>query len=381
MSEVIVYEKEYQPLGDIEWDFAGIKPAPISMIHPYPARFISAIPHHLIKCIGCPDGSIVFDPFCGSGTTLYESIRFGRKAVGVDINPIACLISRVKTNPLNIREFEEAYNEVIARAHKAIGTYECVIDIPNIDHWFKPEIQKALSCLIYQSQSIKNKNVRNAFLLAISSVIVKYSNQESDTRYAAVDNSYTVQHVFDGITQSCKRIASCKKNESIKEYDAQVIEKNILEVKASEIKQGIGLVVTSPPYPNAYEYWLYHKYRMWWLGYDPIHVRNNEIGARPHYQKKNGQTADDFCRQMNQVFDLICEKLVINGHVCVVIGRSVIKGQVIDNSGMIENIASSHNLRLVANIERSISLVKKSFNPKYGKIKKENILVFRGGRL
>ena len=41
--------------------------------------------------------------------------------------------------------------------------------------------------------------------------------------------------------------------------------------------------MTSPPYPNAYEYWLYHKYRMYWLGMDPIAVRQQEIGARPHY--------------------------------------------------------------------------------------------------
>jgi len=44
---------------------------------------------------------MVCDPFMGCGTTLIESLISGRKAVGVDINPVACLISKVKTNPIN----------------------------------------------------------------------------------------------------------------------------------------------------------------------------------------------------------------------------------------------------------------------------------------
>ena len=57
--------------------------------------------------------------------------------------------------------------------------------------------------------------------------------------------------------------------------------------------EGFGRLVTSPPYPNAYEYWLYHKYRMYWLGFDPIPIRENEIGARPHYFKTNHQDETD----------------------------------------------------------------------------------------
>ena len=50
-------------------------------------------------------------------------------------------------------------------------------------------------------------------------------------------------------------------------------------MEPSDIPRRVGLVITSPPYPNAYEYWLYHKYRMYWLGLDPIAVKKQEIGA------------------------------------------------------------------------------------------------------
>lgn len=116
---------------------------------------------------------------------------------------------------------------------------------------------------------------------------------------------------------------------------------------------------------------------MWWLGFDPIQVRTFEIGARPHYQKKNGQTEEDFRKQMSSVFDLLSDVLLSGGHVCFVVGRSVIKGKIVDNAELIRNVAENHKMVLVANIEREIAATKKSFNLKYGKIKTENILIFR----
>ncbi|MCB5932880.1 RNA methyltransferase, partial [[Eubacterium] rectale] len=77
-----------------------------------------------------------------------------------------------------------------------------------------------------------------------------------------------------------------------------------------------------------------------------------EIGARPHYQKKNGQTEEDFKTQMNRVFSLLSDVLISGGHVCFVVGGSVIKWKVINNAELICNIASEHGMVCVANIER-----------------------------
>src|SRR6185437_6981584 len=90
--------------------------------------------------------------------------------------------------------------------------------------------------------------------------------------------------------------------------------------------------VFSPPYPNAYEYWLYHKYRMYWLDHDPIAVREAEIGARPHYFKKNHQTEHDFERQMGDCFGLLARVMEPGSHACFVVGDSIIHGRLIDNA-------------------------------------------------
>ena len=94
-------------------------------------------------------------------------------------------------------------------------------------------------------------------------------------------------------------------------------------------------------------------------------------------EKKNGQTEEDFRKQMSSVFDLLSDVLLSGGHVCFVVGRSVIKGKIVDNAELIRNVAENHKMVLVANIEREIAATKKSFNLKYGKIKTENILIFR----
>ncbi|MDA8120863.1 MAG: DNA methyltransferase, partial [Gammaproteobacteria bacterium] len=43
-------------------------------------------------------GDIVFDPFCGRGTTVFESLLNGRRASGVDINPVAACIAGAKAD-------------------------------------------------------------------------------------------------------------------------------------------------------------------------------------------------------------------------------------------------------------------------------------------
>ena len=43
-------------------------------------------------------GDLVFDPFCGRGTTVFESLLRGRQAAGIDINPVAACIASAKAN-------------------------------------------------------------------------------------------------------------------------------------------------------------------------------------------------------------------------------------------------------------------------------------------
>ena len=74
--------------------------------HPYSAKYIPQIPSYLIKNFSHKD-DLILDNFVGSGTTLVESKILGRNALGVDVNPLACLISKVKTTNLQSSELKE----------------------------------------------------------------------------------------------------------------------------------------------------------------------------------------------------------------------------------------------------------------------------------
>jgi site-specific DNA-methyltransferase (cytosine-N4-specific) len=376
MSKVNTYDVKYSQLRDVDWNFSCSKQDSISVIHPYPARFIQDIPRKLIECLGVPKSNCVFDPFCGSGTTLLEAKNQNIDAIGVDLNPIACLISRVKVQSIP-DDFSHIAKLCLETSYNNYDSNTKIPTIPNLDHWFKDDIQKAISVIMSSIKPIENQQVKDALMFALSSIIVRVSNQESDTRYAAIDKAYTAESVFDAFRLACKKVATAKIESVQTESTVNIINGDVLSVNKENIDRNIGLVITSPPYPNAYEYWLYHKYRMWWLGYDPIQVREFEIGARPHFQKKNGQTEKDFRRQMSGVFELFDTRLIQGGHVCIVIGRSIIKGKVIDNAEMMKEIAQERGYAVIADIEREIATTKKSFNLKYGKIKNENIVIFR----
>src|SRR5215469_5962917 len=76
--------------------------------HPYSAKYIPQIPNRLISAFSKKD-DLILDNFVGSGTTLVESKLLGRNAIGIDVNPLACLISKVKTTVIEestVREIE-----------------------------------------------------------------------------------------------------------------------------------------------------------------------------------------------------------------------------------------------------------------------------------
>jgi site-specific DNA-methyltransferase (cytosine-N4-specific) len=361
-------------LSAVDWNFPGrASHGDIEGLHPYPAKFIAELPGAILDTLAVPRGSFVLDSFCGSGTTLVECQRRGIPSVGVDLNPIACLISRVKTARLPDGVLA-ALNAVLTRAQ--VADEVIIPHIPNLDHWFLKPVQKALASLATAIASADAGCV-DIFRLALSSIIVRVSNQESDTRYAAVSKNVSPRHVYLAFKRAADRIIEALANRNYQLGPAHVIEADTIALSPDQVPKGVGLVITSPPYPNAYEYWLYHKYRMWWLGFDPLAVKAREIGARAHFFKRNHHTGEDFRHQMAATFWLLRTVLIPGGYACFVVGRSRIHGTVFDNAAAIEAVARDIGFECVFAAERVLSPHRKSFNLSHANIKTETILVLR----
>lgn len=358
-----------------DWSFVDRKSGlDIESLHPYPAKFIEDIPGGILDVLGLPKGSVVFDPFCGSGTTLLAAQRRELVSVGVDLNPIGCLISRVKTAPTPTTLFALA-EEVVEEARH--NTSPKIPEIPKLDHWFKPEIQKSAAALLAAISSRSGHESFDALRLALSSILVRVSNQESDTRYAAIEKKNSAEDVFKFFLSSAKKLVDSLDGRDYPASSAKVIEHDVLTLDPSAIGCKVDAVITSPPYPNAYEYWLYHKYRMWWLGFDPIAVKTAEIGARAHFFKKNHHTKDDFERQMKGVFNLLNRIMNPMGTASFVIGRSKIHGEEVDNAEIVRRAAEEEGFCFETVIVRPIAQNRKSFNLSHATIRNESIVVMR----
>src|SRR5260370_36405030 len=84
-------------IEELDWDFAEADTQYLThSIHRYSGKFIPQIARQAIELLTQPS-ELVLDSYCGSGTTLLECSVSGRWSIGIDLNPLAVLISSVKS--------------------------------------------------------------------------------------------------------------------------------------------------------------------------------------------------------------------------------------------------------------------------------------------
>jgi len=253
-------------------------------------------------------------------------------------------------------------------------------DIPHVDHWFETSVQKDLAILTARIAHMKDGDVRDICRLALSAIMLAVSNQDSETRYV-------------------RRLKGIKPGETLTRFTRKLVDMRArIDVysdlrraavpvtvrvtcgdtrELSEIDPGsVHLVVTSPPYPNAFDYHLYHRFRLFWLGHDPVAMARKEIGSHLNYQR-NGENMDGFIRDMDACFVRINQALAMGRHCCVVIGDSVFKGEVVENDAIIARIAEGRGFVHEETITRDVHRVKRSFSSPARRLKEENIVILR----
>jgi len=294
--------------------------------HSFPAKFPPQLPRRFIRELTQP-GDVVLDPMMGSGTTILEAFLAGRHGVGIDIDPLALMISKVKVTSLNIEQItqlgnlilKEAKLSVKERRHALEEAFEKHCDLKTrqfIDRWFAPETQIELLALITEIEKITDISIRAFFEVVFSSIIITKSGGVS----FALDLAHTRPHQAKVvITKDYNKVVS-KKNltnsSSSSSHQISILTKTIrsaleefrrrfqqnlnglLELGLGEIQPhiilgnaqslplndvSVDLIVTSPPYTsNAIDYMRAHKFSLVWMGYtidDLSQRRNKYIGG------------------------------------------------------------------------------------------------------
>src|SRR5690606_15381340 len=114
----------------------------------------------------------------------------GRRALCLDANPIGPLIGRVKTTPLSrtdqreinaLRSFVDSSRETPLDHQELLATFEHFIpNIPNRTKWFTDISCAELALLRSQIARLESRHARDLALLALSRIVLKASNQDSE---------------------------------------------------------------------------------------------------------------------------------------------------------------------------------------------------------
>ncbi|MCA6072294.1 MAG: site-specific DNA-methyltransferase [Endomicrobium sp.] len=100
--------------------------------------------------------------------------------------------------------------------------------------------------------------------------------------------------------------------------------------------ESVDIIITSPPYANTYDYYLYHKFRKRWLDLDVHFAQYNEIGSRREYSSLK-KPANQWTIDLKKCFAEMYRLLKKDGLAFIVIGDSVIKKELIKIDGIIQD--------------------------------------------
>lgn len=388
----------------------------IKPIHPFPARMAPEIAFE--ETASLPHGSLVMDQMTGSGTSIRIASEQGHRAIGFDLDPLAVLMSKVWTRPINVSKLRERAAAIAAEAEQ-LNTAE--VELPWIDHdrettdfieyWFansqRDDLRKISSLL-----AGKRGPIADALRIALSRIVITKQRGAS----LAWDVSHSRPHKkrdendFQVITEFLKSVEFIAKRLREQPPPGNVHVAIADARQLSDVEAGsVDAIITSPPYLNALDYMRGHRLALVWLGYSisPLRVtRAESIGnERNPAEDANIELADELCavldtfenlpeRQSNlvrryalDIYAMVAEMyrvLRTRGTAVLVVGNSCLRGIFIQNSLIVTTAAEHVGFELIRERERNLPTSKRYLPPPTAneqstlnkRMKTESILTF-----
>ena len=240
------------------WDFSDVVSTGIHKISAYPATMVPDMQNELIKLIKSEDKSVqnILDPFHGSGVTLVEGMKNGLTPIGIDINPLANLITLVKLQGVSKRQIKLSNNRIIELLRKESFDFE-LHDFYNINKWYREDFIETFSKIRAAIQRERYKNIRQYYWVCLINILKKYSNTRSSTFKLHVKTQKDIDSMSNNII------------ENFIQYDKKNLYIGKAEDILSEFENGtVDLICTSPPYgdnPTTVTYGQYSILPLYWI--------------------------------------------------------------------------------------------------------------------
>jgi len=231
----------------------------------------------------------VLDPFVGSGTTLVEARLLERNCIGIDHNPLARLVSKVKSTPLD-KEILIKGRDRLVKDIQTHGSDEKV-ELPyfkNRDFWFDRPASEAIAIVKGLAEQF-DSDLRDFFLVVLSEVVQKVSKvapgqlmpaaRKKIHLHQKVERTDVFKLFTDQLDHDLVSILTFSKRAGRGFFSLIAGD----DARKIALSHRVGLVVTSPPYINAHHYIWTHKLRLLQLGLlndrERLNLMRKEVGT------------------------------------------------------------------------------------------------------
>jgi hypothetical protein len=354
--------------------------------HPYSAKYIPQIPNRLISNF-TEKNDLVLDTFMGSGTTLVESKVLGRNAIGIDVNPLACLISKVKTTTIQKSAWVEISKMLMFLKEDILdirgntttfydGEKRATIDNsisktlhPNIPKWYHQNVIHELLTIKSRIDTVENKNVKDFLLVSFSSILRSVSNATTGFGNLMINRQALpktrIYEKFVLVVRDMLKSMS-EFNKGATNSEIRIINHDSRKIEFID-DETIDFICTHPPYMAAVPYAEYQKLSLWWLGFSQYELDKRLIGGR----RSRTDTPDRFFHDINMALIEMKRVLRKKKYCCIIIGNPVYNGKVWKLNDFIKKDATDIGFILIMEINRG------KYRSTMGKMKEEFILIFR----
>jgi SAM-dependent methyltransferase len=326
----------------------------------------------------------VFDPMCGSGTVLAAAQRRGHRAVGVDIDPLSVMMSRVATCPIDAGQLRQAAERVVmlARVRRGVPTWDDEETDSFVNYWFGAPQRRDLTALMSAISMQDDEPIRLALSVAATRTIITKTPQAS----LAADTSHSRPHkvlessnydVFSGFAKSAASLVRLLEARVAPE-PAKVLlgdSRDLVGVR----DDSVDLAVTSPPYLNALDYMRGHRLALVWFGYSIKQLRELRGASIGSERALNGATSEHVRDAVEEVVAQAANPKTLptgmikryaldvsgfvtqlrrvlraDGRLVLVVGNSTIRGNYIRNDLIVQHAAERAGFLLEERHEREI---------------------------
>jgi len=350
----------------LDWNFASSDTKyQTHAIHRYSGKFIPQIARQVIELLTKP-GDIVLDPYCGSGTTLLECTLTGRRSIGIDLNPLAVLISKVKTTTITEKELNELLQELENKLNPLIvrssgptlfttpkqsweEINEQVQENPKWkDEWFRKWFQEhilfELIAIQNEISQIQDQDLRNFTNSVFSDILRKNSNANGS--YPNVMYDKNKKRKDTSILDFFDRYR--KVSDAVKKLDEKIYENlpTVLCGDACSIPindDSIDAVIRHPPYIGSIPYAEYGSLSLKWLGHSPKQLDAVLTGGKRQTKDVVTRFEIGFQRMIEESWRVMKPKATL----FMLLGNPTVKGNRINLSEMAQNICKSTGFKQI----------------------------------